>query len=65
MVLTPYGPETETFVNVTPGSSAMRIGRQLEAAGVVQSRVVFDMVRLVPARNAAGRLRISSTIRRP
>ncbi len=45
LVLTPYGPETETFVNVAPGSSAMRIRRQLEAAGVVRSRVAFDMVR--------------------
>lgn len=45
LVLTPYGPETETFVDVTPGSSAMRIGRQLEAAGVVRSRFAFDMVR--------------------
>ncbi len=45
LVLTPFGPETETFVNVTPGSSAMRIGRQLEAAGVVRSRFAFDLVR--------------------
>jgi UPF0755 protein len=45
LVLTPYGPETETFVSVAPGSSVMRIGRQLEAAGVVRSRVAFDLVR--------------------
>jgi UPF0755 protein len=45
LVLTPYGPETETFVNVVPGSSATRIGRQLEAAGVVRSRYAFDLVR--------------------
>lgn len=45
VVLTPFGPETETFVNVAPGSSAMRIGRQLEAAGVVRSRFAFDLVR--------------------
>lgn len=45
LVLAPYGPETETFVNVTPGSSVMRIGRQLETAGVVRSRFAFDLVR--------------------
>lgn len=45
VVLTPYGPETETFVNVTPGSSAIAIGRKLEAAGVVRSRFAFDLVR--------------------
>lgn len=44
-VLAPYGPETETFVNVTPGSSAIAIGRKLESAGVVRSRFAFDLVR--------------------
>jgi UPF0755 protein len=45
VALAPFGPETETFVNVVPGSSAVRIGRQLEAAGVVRSRFAFDLVR--------------------
>ncbi len=45
LVLTPYGPESETFVDVAPGSSATRIGRQLEEAGVVRSRYGFDLVR--------------------
>ena len=45
LIFTPYGPETETFVDVAPGSSAVRIGRQLEAAGVVRSRYAFDLVR--------------------
>ena len=45
LVLTPYGPETETFVNVAPGSSAAAIGRKLETAGVVRSRYGFDLLR--------------------
>ena len=45
LVITPYGPDTETFVNIAPGSSATRIGRQLESAGVVRSRYAFDLVR--------------------
>src|SRR5208337_5048288 len=45
LVLAPYGPETERFVNVTPGSSAVAIGRKLEAAGVVRSRYAFDVLR--------------------
>ncbi len=45
LVLTPYGPQTETLVNVTPGSSVVAIGRMLETAGVVRSRYAFDMVR--------------------
>ena len=46
LVLTPYGPESETFVELVPGSSTALIGRQMEAAGVVRSRYAFDLVRL-------------------
>ena len=45
LILTPFGPETETFVDVAPGSSTALIGRQLEAAGVVRSRFGFDLLR--------------------
>ncbi len=45
LVLTPYGPESETFVNVAPGSSAVAIGHKLESAGIVRNRVAFDVVR--------------------
>lgn len=45
LVLTPYGPQAETYVNVTPGSSVLAIGRKLEAAGVVRSRYAFDILR--------------------
>jgi len=45
MVVTPYGPESETFVEVAQGSSTARIGQQLEAAGIVRSRYAFDLLR--------------------
>ncbi len=45
LILAPYGPETETFVVVAPGSSTTRIGSQLEAAGVVRSQFGFDLLR--------------------
>ena len=45
LVMFPYGPQTETLVNVAPGSSTVTIGRMLEAAGVVRSRYAFDLVR--------------------
>ncbi len=45
LVLTPYGPQTEKFVNVPPGSPAVAIGRDLESSGVVRSRYAFDLVR--------------------
>jgi UPF0755 protein len=45
LVFEPFGPETETFVEIQPGSSLMRVGRQLEAAGIVRSRYGFDIAR--------------------
>jgi UPF0755 protein len=46
LILTPFGPTTETFVEVAPGSSTTRIGRQLEGAGVVRSQFAIDLVRV-------------------
>jgi UPF0755 protein len=43
--LAPYGPTQETFVEIPPGSSTMRIGRQLEEAGIVRSQYAFDALR--------------------
>ena len=45
LVFIPFGPETETFVELAPGSSTVRMGRQLEEAGVVRSQFAFDLVR--------------------
>ena len=45
LVFLPFGPEKETFVELTPGSSTVRMGRQLEEAGVVRSQFAFDLVR--------------------
>jgi UPF0755 protein len=45
LVLTPYGPATETFVNIAPGSSAIAIAHKLESAGIVRTRYAFDLVR--------------------
>jgi UPF0755 protein len=50
LVLWPYGPQSETFVEIAQGSSTARIGQQLEAAGVVRSRYTFDLVRMLERR---------------
>jgi UPF0755 protein len=47
LVLTPFGPETETFVTLTPGSSTARMAEQLESAGIIRNRYAFDFVRLL------------------
>jgi UPF0755 protein len=45
LVLTPFGPGTESFIEVTPGSSSVKIGRQLQQAGIIRNQLAFDVVR--------------------
>jgi UPF0755 protein len=47
LVYTPFGPESETFVEIAPGTSAIKIAHQLESAGIVRTRFAFDLVRSV------------------
>jgi UPF0755 protein len=46
LVFFPFGPNQETFVELAPGSSTVRIGQQLQAAGVVRSQFGFDLMRV-------------------
>lgn len=46
-IFTPFGPSTETFVEILPGSSSTHIGRQLVASGVIRSQFAFDLWRWV------------------
>jgi len=46
LILTPFGPTTETFVEVEPGSSTTRIAGELETDGIVRSHYAFDLLRL-------------------
>jgi UPF0755 protein len=64
LILTPFRPRAETFVDVAPGSSTARIGAQLEAAGVVRSRWGFDVLRwLRPGKLKAGEYRFDHAAR--
>jgi UPF0755 protein len=47
LILTPFGPQSETFVELAPGSSTAVIAQQLETAGVVRSRFAFQLLRIV------------------
>jgi UPF0755 protein len=46
LILSPFGPATETFVEVEPGSSGARIAKQLQNSGVIQSHFAFDLLRI-------------------
>jgi UPF0755 protein len=41
VMLAPFGPHQQTFIEVLPGSSTMRIGRQLQEAGIIRSQYAF------------------------
>jgi UPF0755 protein len=45
-IFLPFGPPTETFVDIAPGSGSRSIGAELERSGVIRSRYAFDAVRL-------------------
>ena len=42
----PYGPTSETFVEILPGTSTTQIAAELQAKGIVRSRYAFDALRL-------------------
>ena len=46
LILWPFGPSRETFVEIEPGSSTARIGQQLEAAGILRSRYALGAIRV-------------------
>lgn len=46
-IFTPFGPSTETFVDIAPGSSTIQIAQQLQSAGVVRNQFAFDIWRWV------------------
>ncbi len=58
LVLTlPFGPSEETFVEIAPGTSSRQIGRELEQQGIVRSRFVFYLWRMLAASSEQGTLK--------
>jgi UPF0755 protein len=47
LVFSPFGPSSETLVEVAPGSSSTRIAQQLELAGVIRTQFAFDFLRWI------------------
>jgi UPF0755 protein len=46
LVFAPFGPQQETIIEISPGSSTVRIGHQLAQTGIIRSQIAFDIVRL-------------------
>ncbi len=47
LIFVPFGPSTETFIEIEPGSPTARIAKQLEAGGVIRSQFAFDLWRRI------------------
>ncbi len=58
-VLVPFGPSTETFVEITPGTGTLGIARELQKDGIVRSAVAFDALAIwkTVARRGSGTLK--------
>jgi UPF0755 protein len=46
VIYLPYGPSTETFVDIAPGTDTETIAAQLKRSGVIRSRFAFYLLRL-------------------
>ena len=46
IVYAPFGPSTETFVDVAPGTGASAIAAQMQKKGIIRSRYGFDLLHL-------------------
>ncbi|HEU4636465.1 MAG TPA: endolytic transglycosylase MltG [Edaphobacter sp.] len=44
-IYTPYGPSTETFVEITPHTGTQAIAAQLEQQGIIRSRYAFEFLK--------------------
>jgi UPF0755 protein len=53
----PSGPESETFVEIAPGTSSAQIARELESHGIVRSRYIFDGWRMLKDLSGGGTLK--------
>lgn len=47
LIYTPYGPSTETFVDILPGTGTQAIAAQLQHSGVIRSQYAFDLLRAI------------------
>ncbi|MEO8736965.1 MAG: endolytic transglycosylase MltG [Edaphobacter sp.] len=47
VIYIPFGPNTETFVDIAPHTATPAIATQLEKSGVIRSRYGFDLLHLI------------------
>ena len=45
LVYAPYGPSTETFVEIAPGTGTAGIAEQMQQAGIIRSKLAFEALK--------------------
>ena len=61
LLVMPFGPAAESFVDIPSGMSGLEISAELEQRGVIRSRYAFDVLRLMKGgRLRAGEYRFAS-----
>jgi UPF0755 protein len=66
VVYTPYGPSSETFVDIAPHTGTSAIAAQMERAGIIRSRYGFDLLRFQkPGTLKAGEYRFDHPVTMP
>ena len=64
LFLIPYGPKTETFVDIPSGTGTRKVGALLEEHGIVSNRYVFYLLRIANAGHLqAGEYRFDHPVR--
>jgi UPF0755 protein len=47
VIYTPFGPTTETFVDITPGTGTEAIASRMQSRGIVRSKYAFYLLRVI------------------
>jgi UPF0755 protein len=57
VLVSPFGPRRETFVEIAPGTSTRQIGIDLERQGIIRSRYAFYLLRMLEGAADGGTLK--------
>src|ERR1700722_12001462 len=45
LVYAPYGPSSETFVDIAPGTGTVGIAEQMQQAGIIRNKYAFEVLK--------------------
>ncbi len=57
LIYVPYGPSSETFVDIAPGTGTPAMAAQLQHSGIIRSQYAFDVLRVIEGVKKGGTLK--------